>query len=327
MPWSTVKKGARIAVSDPARLARSLRYRARKRFNPLDEIAGEVAFGNKTRLTRNIAGRREVKSARNESAVPSETPNLIAEEMRDHGLYEVGNPYSENTIRDIRKRYQDLIKDESRSVPMREIDGENYLRMIPLPHRLIPEIQDLLTEEIRSLIRAYYGSHFQVKYVKCWRNYHVPPEVRDSEGTVLGDHWHSDPRPTSWFKLFVNLSDVTEDSGPLHLLPISETKSLVRRRLGRSDEPGDLREILKDSSEVVRATGPPGTAFLTNTQHCLHRAGIPEPGETRDIVQFQFLPSTEPLPEDWPSHVETAKPGKRWLEDHEAPQPHLDCSM
>ena len=53
---------------------------------------------------------------------------------------------------------------------------------------------------------------------------------------------------------------------------------------------------------IARLVGPPGTAMFANTELCLHRAGIPQPGHVRDIMEFTFLPAREPLSSDWWAH-------------------------
>ena len=40
--------------------------------------------------------------------------------------------------------------------------------------------------------------------------------------------------------------------------------------------------------DVMEVVGPPGTACIVNTMHCLHRAGIPESERVRDMTELQF---------------------------------------
>ena len=50
--------------------------------------------------------------------------------------------------------------------------------------------------------------------------------------------------------------------------------------------------------------GPPGSTILANSSKCMHKAGVPEAGVLRDIMQFRIDPSIEPLRDDWDLHCE-----------------------
>jgi hypothetical protein len=54
---------------------------------------------------------------------------------------------------------------------------------------------------------------------------------------------------------------------------------------------------------VVKFTGDAGSAILANTEHCFHRAGFPDEGNIRDIIQFQFTPARDPLSDNWTNDV------------------------
>jgi hypothetical protein len=56
-----------------------------------------------------------------------------------------------------------------------------------------------------------------------------------------------------------------------------------RRTYGRADE------IFKQIEARGGISGPAGMAYIANTQFCLHRAGVPEPGLHRDLLQVQVI--------------------------------------
>ena len=58
-------------------------------------------------------------------------------------------------------------------------------------------------------------------------------------------------------------------------------------------------EVLENEKYMWKATGDVGTALMCNCNLGMHKAGIPNPGHYRDLIQFQLAPSSEPLPKDW----------------------------
>jgi hypothetical protein len=60
-----------------------------------------------------------------------------------------------------------------------------------------------------------------------------------------------------------------------------------------------VRRELEDDSRVFYMEGSAGTACLANVARCLHRAGVPKAGHTRDILLLAFRPATRPLAPGW----------------------------
>ncbi|MGH7896719.1 MAG: hypothetical protein ACREQQ_02140, partial [Candidatus Binatia bacterium] len=74
---------------------------------------------------------------------------------------------------------------------------------------------------------------------------------------------------------------------------------LMRRGWGNRNEYRVPDDVVEDSGHVVVFTGPAGAVMIADTTRCLHRASNPAPGHHRDIIQFQFVPSTRPLAPGW----------------------------
>ena len=53
---------------------------------------------------------------------------------------------------------------------------------------------------------------------------------------------------------------------------------------------GGAEAFMADPKNFTRLLGPPGTAILCRTSACIHRAGIPEAGQYRDIGELRFRP-------------------------------------
>lgn len=308
----TVSETLKVAVKNP-RTALSVGLGKTTRLP--GNLASALLFGNPIGVRNNVGGWwNEERCRRATDGVDGARAD--GRELRRTGLLPLGEPYDEGLVSDIQEEYGRLIEDDERSYVRGEYDGETFSRGILLAHEAIPKLGDLLTDDIKRQIRGYYGSHFRVKHLITWRNYSVPEETaRAAPGSIYSEDWHCDRRSTDVLKLFVNLSDVTEDDGPFHILSRDETGRLARRWAGERFD-YVRADASVDADEMTKATGPAGTALLCNTELCYHRAGIPAPGHQRDIVQFQFKPASEPLPDDWLEDVEV-KPFEQRILDGE----------
>jgi hypothetical protein len=100
----------------------------------------------------------------------------------------------------------------------------------------------------------------------------------------------------------VNLSNVTEEHGPLHVVSRSDTKSLVGMRFDREEE-GLPGHIVESECDVIKLTGKAGSAAIANSNLCLHRADNPSKGNHRDLAMLVFNPSSDPCGDDWTSDL------------------------
>ena len=255
---------------------------------------GRGFFKNTNGLINNAAGQSKIAKARLLSDYEP-THNQKTRQLKSEGHVTLGQIADEETIISIREQYEELIESPEHSYARSEYDGEVYSRSIYRMHEKIPELSELLTDEVMEIVQDYYQSYLTVKHLDAWRNHHVPEDVLQ-ETEIYSDSWHCDGMVTDVVKLFVNLSDVTEDDGPFHILSRDASRQLVNDGYERNRDAMPDRHV--DEEHVTRATGPAGTAMICTTWNCFHRAGHIEAGNTRDIIQFQFVPSSEPLPDD-----------------------------
>jgi len=257
-----------------------------------DQYIGKLVYGNASGLGNNLIGRQKLKKTQSIS------------EFKQNGFQALGLPYEPSLIDKIISKYNQLIMDDSKTF-VRSNEGKVYMRSLSEPYKVIPELGELINEKVKNTIEGYYGRHFTVKRVSCWRNYHVSSDfMSGSKKELLSSRWHCDRLSIEKTKLFVNLTDVTEKDGPFHIQSIQRTKELIKKGFGSREDYKLSEKIVEDQEYVVKATGPSGSAVLANTETCYHKAGIPEPGRYRDIIQFVFVPSDEPLPSDWIKHIQ-----------------------
>lgn len=263
----------------------------------LDIIIGRMLFKNTAGLMNNLEGKK-TESKIKKKLINAQNPDSTVIHFRDNGLTNLGSPFNDLLIKEIADKYNKMIEDDKFSIIRSQYEGKVYSRMINRPHRLFPELKNLITPNLIKMIEQYYKIHFQIVDVTMWRTYHVPSEVT-SKKEIFGNNWHCDGDNTTITTIFVNLTDVTEKDGPLHLVPSERTKELIKMGYKTRHNYNIPMEILEDQKYVLEHVGSKGSSIWVNTQHCLHRAGIPEEGRYRDMLQFRFIPSEKPLSSDW----------------------------
>src|SRR5690349_5180448 len=88
-------------------------------------------------------------------------------------------------------------------------------------------------------------------------------------------HFHMDPEDTISFEVFIHLTDVDEDCGPLHVLPANLTEKVLKavdyRGIGYI--PDETVDELVGLDNAICFVGRAGTVALADTTRCLHFGG------------------------------------------------------
>lgn len=278
------------AIKDPKNAA----YVIRTNF---DKIAGRLLFKNTAGLKNNLEGKKLESKIKKRSIDPQHIdPSVI--NLTENGYANLGKPFNDSTIKQIVERYNKMIDDDKFSYVRSQYDGQVYSRAINRAHRHFPEFKNLMTEDLIKMIEQYYRGNFQIIDVTMWRIYPVPQEV-SSKKEIYGSYWHCDGDNTIITTMFVNMTDTTEKDGPLHLIPIKRTKELIKMGYKSRHDYNLSQEVIEDKKYLIKHTGSPGSTAWVSTHYCLHRAGIPEEGHYRDMLQLRFMPSDEPISSNW----------------------------
>ena len=272
---------------------------AKSRFN---FTVGKILFKNTAGLEANLEGRKTRKMMEKyHKRNSTRNPKII--EFQKIGCIKLGIPFDNQLLQKVIEKYNQMIEDDKYSFVRSEYKGKVYSRMINRAHKQIPELKKMITEELLQMFEEHFRGNFQIVYTAMWRNYHVPSEIQ-AEKEIFSSGWHCDGSNTEEITLFINLSDVKEDDGPLHIQTKERTKELVKLGFKTRREPGLPLNVLEDPNYVIKHTGPPGSTVLANSSICMHKAGIPQSSHIRDIMQFRIQPSIEPLKENWPELCE-----------------------
>jgi hypothetical protein len=125
-----------------------------------------------------------------------------------------------------------------------------------------------------------------------------------NESQIKSQEYHFDTEDDRQLKLFIYITDVEADCGPITLVPAARSAEVSRM----TGYVGGRRRRLKDAAvaeagaerDAVRILGPAGTAVFMDTSRCLHYGSR---GNRRErlvlLIQFMdyYAPKLEPT--DW----------------------------
>lgn len=139
---------------------------------------------------------------------------------------------------------------------------------------------------------GYFGSLPRLDNIDVWV---AKPNLEDS-GLYNSQLFHLDKVGDGYLSLFVNVSDVSAESGPLVVIP-ADASDRVRRNTQY-----ERRAVFGDgrlSDEEIKATvgpdeyesleGPAGTGIFVDNSRCLHAGSRCEAGE-RVTLTMSFVP-------------------------------------
>lgn len=275
---------------------------AQHTFTRVDVAAGKKLYGNTSGMMRNLDRAGKI----NPLSPELKKTNPKAYDLIKNGFFKLENPIEKSVISSINEKYQKMIEDDNYSFGISGHEDKVYSRIVHDAAEKIPEIAQLITDEVKTILSGYYKSHFTIEYMTIGRNYSIPDHLKQEE--MFSNVWHCDFYHTSGIKFFVYLSDVTEADGPSQLQSIDRTKELIKMGFGNRKDYNLPLDVLEDPSFVNKMTGSAGTAWFGDITRCIHRAGIPEKDHIRDMVQIYVETSDIPLPDDWIKNVKP-KPG------------------
>ena len=89
----------------------------------------------------------------------------------------------------------------------------------------------------------------------------------------------------TYLKLFINVSDVDRNNGPLHVVSKKKSKQLFKI-LKYQD-----RNNYEDDKNIdyIKHIGESGSMFICNTTQCFHRAGVPKDEFFRDMITLTLV--------------------------------------
>lgn len=136
-----------------------------------------------------------------------------------------------------------------------------------------------LQQAVLNLVNGYFGMYTRLRAFNIWHNFASKKDPRNSQ------LWHRDPEDHYILKMFVYLTDVNEESGPLIYAPGTHAQGSIKSApesfkdsettARRSNDAQMSAVVPKD--RWITAVGPKGTVVFADTRG-YHKGGFVREG-------------------------------------------------
>jgi len=143
--------------------------------------------------------------------------------------------------------------------------SNNYQKKIILSKENLNAIIKLLfDEQFCNFLTSQTGFTYSIDFFGAYQNFPIPKEHIDKPW--YANHYHLDkPNSKNMLKIFIPMSEIGMNHGPLELIDINQRKQYL--------------------------VGGLGDIFLCKLNVCLHKAGIPQDGKKTNLIMIQLNPS------------------------------------
>ena len=131
-------------------------------------------------------------------------------------------------------------------------------------------------------LENYFNCDVFISDVLPFRIYHVKDNGIDKE--YYSNHYHQDAYLKIYNKIHINLMDVEEKDGPLHIIPVKNKKKFFKS-FNYKDR--NNYNMYGDQSLVHKNVGKKGECCLFSSSEIMHKAGVPN--EHRDMMQITII--------------------------------------
>jgi len=171
--------------------------------------------------------------------------------------------------------------------PTRKIEVNSTRKIIKLnknkQEEFLQKIINKLTPTINQL-KQYYNSEIYIAKIMATRNLNRDAKADGKYKELYSNHYHNDGYLITYFKIFINLMDITENDGPLHIIYKNEKKKFIKLTNYKNRH----NYLALDKSDILyKNTGKKGDVFLFSTPLCFHKAGIPK--NYRDNLGMELI--------------------------------------
>jgi phytanoyl-CoA dioxygenase PhyH len=146
-----------------------------------------------------------------------------------------------------------------------------------------------VSDRMLDVVNSYFGLWSKLTYVDLW---YTPP-AEPGVARVSSQRWHRDYNDARLVKVFIYLTDIREDTGPLEFVlgstPNGEYGQLWPWRPVSNDlyPPQDEFEQRIPESSVVALTAPEGSMIFANTSG-FHRGGYATGDRPRVMAVYNY---------------------------------------
>ena len=194
------------------------------------------------------------------------------------------------------KEIAKFLSDKIQSPHIKKIQkiSNQYSTVFEIDKEMRSKIKNHLNYNFKDVIEAlkrYYRSGIAIHNIHIKRNYgmentsHYSKKEREKEFEHYNNYFHCDYYTMNYFKLFINLQDISLSDGPLTFYSIQDTKKFVSRSSYR--DRNYYNDLTFDNE--IKNCGKLGDSLILNTPQCIHRADIPKLGNYRDVLFVNFV--------------------------------------
>ena len=159
-----------------------------------------------------------------------------------------------------KKRFDFILNNSDKS-----FYSNRYQKRIILNRESLKSVIKLIFDkEFCDFLTSQTGFKYSVDFFGAYQNFPIPKENIDKPW--YANHYHFDkPNSKNMLKVFIPMTKIGMNDGPLELIDINKKKQYL--------------------------VGGLGDIFLCKLNVCLHKAGVPKEGNKTNLIMIQLNPS------------------------------------
>ena len=174
----------------------------------------------------------------------------------------------------LKKKFDFILKNKYKSLYVNKFQKKLILNK----ESLESAVKFIFDKQFCDFLTSQTGFKYTIDFFGAYQNFSIPEAEKDLPW--YANHYHLDkPNSKNLLKIFIPMSNIGINDGPLELLDINQTKEYLRNRQSL------------DKSKKIYLVGDLGDVFLCKLNLCLHRARIPDEGNATNLIMVQLNPS------------------------------------
>jgi len=181
------------------------------------------------------------------------------------------------------------LADFARTLEIEEVEESNsyFKRHILSKEAMSGFAERIVTDhEVREKLSESFGGCFCVSYLSYYVTSTLPNDLQSK--SVYANHWHIDTLLSkNTTKIMILPSQISSQQGPLQLYSVNDTRRITNSGFYRGNSvPEDIQ-----TDDPVSFQGDDSRVLFARTHSCLHTAGVPVSGHSREQIMVQLNPA------------------------------------